>query len=212
MEGYGSNNVTSIPTQIFSVNNLILKKGQPEGPPFTDHMLAICKADTPVAFKAPRTSSHTEKKDSQGKKPGAKSGHKKQSSSKHPSVSSIEATKGGSSKAPIIFKTVHSKRKKESSSTKDSNPSQPPVSTPVDPGMHKEEQQVTGDPPSLRVTSKDGANLQLNSGMLAFTHIKPILLASFIIYSKSVLGCDATADSIAEVDPVKSAPNDSLPP
>ncbi|GJY94427.1 hypothetical protein Tco_0510788 [Tanacetum coccineum] len=67
MEGYGTNNVTCILTQIFSINNLILKKGQPEGPPFTNYMLAICKADTPVAFKAPRTSSHNEKKDSQGK-------------------------------------------------------------------------------------------------------------------------------------------------
>ncbi|GJU45399.1 retrovirus-related pol polyprotein from transposon TNT 1-94 [Tanacetum coccineum] len=52
MEGYGSDNVTSIPTQIFSVNNLILKKGQPEGPPFTTHMLAMCNVDVPVDKQA----------------------------------------------------------------------------------------------------------------------------------------------------------------
>ncbi|GJU81103.1 hypothetical protein Tco_1283468 [Tanacetum coccineum] len=119
-------------------------------------MLAICKADTPVAFKAPRTSSHTKKKDSQGKKPGAKSGHKKQSSLKHPSVSSIEATKG--------------------------------------------------------VTSEDGANPQLSSGMSAFTHIKAIFLAFFIIHFESALGYDASADSTAKTDLGKSAPNDYLPP
>ncbi|GJX14753.1 hypothetical protein Tco_0206511 [Tanacetum coccineum] len=39
--------------------------------------------------------------------------------------------KGGSSKAPIGSKTIHSKKRKESSSAMDSNPSQPPVSTPV---------------------------------------------------------------------------------
>ncbi|GJT02791.1 hypothetical protein Tco_0823960 [Tanacetum coccineum] len=66
MEGYGTDRVTIIPTQIFSVNNLILKKSQPEGPPFTAHMLSICNADAPVAFQAPKTSSHVEKKDSQG--------------------------------------------------------------------------------------------------------------------------------------------------
>ncbi|GJV92640.1 hypothetical protein Tco_1540453 [Tanacetum coccineum] len=145
------------------------------------------QADAPVAFKAPRTSSHTEKKDSQGKKPGAKSGHTKQSSSKHPSVSSIEATKGGSSKAPTGSKIGHSKRKKESSSAMDSNPSQPPLSTPVDLGMHKEDQQATGDPTSLGATT------------------------SFIIHSKFALGYDASVDSTAEADPGKSAPNDSLP-
>ncbi|GJV08110.1 hypothetical protein Tco_1345766 [Tanacetum coccineum] len=182
MEGYGTDNVTSIPTQIYSVNNLILKKGQPEGPPFIDHMLAIYKVDKPMAFKTPRTSSHTEKKDSQGKKPRAKSVHKKQSFSKHPAVSSIEATKGGSSKAPTGSKTGYSKRKKESSSAIDSNPSQPLVSKPMDPGMHKEDQKETSDPTSLGVTSEDGANPQLST------------------------------DSTAEADPGKSAPNDSLPP
>ncbi|GJT52987.1 hypothetical protein Tco_0988041 [Tanacetum coccineum] len=77
-----------------------------------------------------------------GTKPGAKLGHKKHStSSKQSSVSSKEATKGGSSKAPTSSKTGHSKKRKESSSAMDSNPIQPLVSTLVDIGMHKEDQQ-----------------------------------------------------------------------
>ncbi|GJU09600.1 hypothetical protein Tco_1131996 [Tanacetum coccineum] len=132
MEGYGSENVTLNPTQVFSVHNWTLKKNQPEGPPFTDHMLAICKADVPVEHKAPNTSSYTRKKDSKGKKPGAKSGHRKQpTSSKHHPLSKIEATKGGSSKAPIGSKTSHLVKETQSNSALDTNPSQPPTSTPV---------------------------------------------------------------------------------
>nr|GEU70446.1 hypothetical protein [Tanacetum cinerariifolium] len=133
-------------------------------------------------------------------------------SSKYPSVSSIKATKGGSSKASTGSKIGHSKRKKESNSAMDLNPRQPPVPTPVDLEMHKEDQQATGNPTSLGVTNKDGANPQLSSAMSTFTHIKPIFLASFIIHYESVLGCDASADSTAEADPGKSASNDSLPP
>ncbi|GKA91103.1 uncharacterized mitochondrial protein-like protein, partial [Tanacetum coccineum] len=48
----------------------------------------------PVEHKAPNTSSYTRKKDSKGKKPGAKSGHRKQpTSSKHHPLSKIKATK-----------------------------------------------------------------------------------------------------------------------
>ncbi|GKA05728.1 hypothetical protein Tco_0684848 [Tanacetum coccineum] len=95
-----------------------------------------------------------------------------------------EATKGGSSKVPTGSKTGHSKKRKESSSAMDSNPSQPPVSTPVDSGMHKEDQQATGVPTSLWVTSEARANPQLNSGN------------------------DASAISTAEADPKNSAPSD----
>ncbi|GJY99763.1 hypothetical protein Tco_0517193 [Tanacetum coccineum] len=120
--------------------------------------------------------------------PGAKPRHKKLStSSKQPSVSSREATKGGSSKASTSSKTGHSKKRKESSSAMDSNPSQPPVSTHVDTGMHKEEQQATGGPTSLGVTT------------------------SFIVHSESALGCDALADSTAEAVPGLSAPSDFVP-
>ncbi|GKB07975.1 hypothetical protein Tco_0836259 [Tanacetum coccineum] len=79
-----------------SVHNWTLKKNQPERPSFTDHILAICKAHVPVEHKAPNTSSYTRKKDSKGKNPGAKYGHKKQqTSSKHHPLSKIKAIKGG---------------------------------------------------------------------------------------------------------------------
>nr|GEX75197.1 hypothetical protein [Tanacetum cinerariifolium] len=67
MEGYEADTVTLNPTQIFSVHNWSLKKNQPEGPPFTAHMLAICNVNEPVAFKAPKTSSKDEKKSSLAK-------------------------------------------------------------------------------------------------------------------------------------------------
>ncbi|GJS14741.1 hypothetical protein Tco_0409213 [Tanacetum coccineum] len=58
--------------------------------------------------------------------------------------------------------------KKHSSSKQlfamDSNPSHPPFSTPMDTGMHKEDQQATGGLTSLRVTSEERANPQLSSG------------------------------------------------
>ncbi|GKB48856.1 hypothetical protein Tco_0899609 [Tanacetum coccineum] len=149
-EGYGDSKVTSYPTQVFSVNNWALKPNQPEEPLFIDHMLAICNAAELV---------HS-------------------TSSKQPYVSSKEATKGGSSKAPTGSKTCHLKKKKESSSAMDSNPSQTSASTPVVAEMHKEDQQAT---------------------------------ASFIVYSESASGCDASVDSIAEADPGLSAPNDSIP-
>ncbi|GKE27053.1 hypothetical protein Tco_1442437 [Tanacetum coccineum] len=127
-----------------SVNNWELKPNQPEGPPFTDHMLAICVAAKLVVFKAPKTSSNAERV-SQGKKPGAKPGHKKHSTSlKQPSGSNIEATKGRSSKAPTGSKIGYLKRKKESISAMDSNPSRTSASTPVVAEMHKEDKQATG--------------------------------------------------------------------
>nr|GEX39633.1 putative ribonuclease H-like domain-containing protein [Tanacetum cinerariifolium] len=162
----------------------VLKPNQPKEPSFTDHILAICALDKPVVFKAPKTSSRSESV-SQGAKPGAKTGHKKPATSKQPSMSNKEATKGGSSKAPIGSKTGHSKRRKESSSTMDSNPSRPSVSTPVDTKMHKEDQQATGDPTSLGVTSEERTNPQLSSVSIDFT---------------------------AKANPRLSGPNDSIPP
>ncbi|GJS53475.1 hypothetical protein Tco_0626837 [Tanacetum coccineum] len=98
-EGYGDGDVTLYPTQVFSVNNWAMKPNQPEEPPFTDHMLAICSAAKPVVFKAPKPSLNTERIP-QGTKPEAQPGHKKHStSSKQPSVFSREATKGVMSKA-----------------------------------------------------------------------------------------------------------------
>ncbi|GJT10285.1 hypothetical protein Tco_0857327 [Tanacetum coccineum] len=154
-ENYGIDEVTLYPTQIFSVNNWALKPNQPKEPPLIAHMLDICALDKPVVFKAPKTSSRVESV-SQGIKPRTKTGHKKPATSlKQPSVSSKEATKGGSSKAPNGSKTGHSKNRKEFSSAMDSNPSRPSVSTPVDTEMHKEDQQATGGPTSLGVTRHD---------------------------------------------------------
>ncbi|GJY83888.1 hypothetical protein Tco_0497264 [Tanacetum coccineum] len=101
-----------------------------------------------------------------GTKPRAKPkpGHKKHStSSKQPSVSRKEATKVGSSKAPTDSKTGHLKRKKESSLAMDSNPSQTSASTLVVAEVHKEDQQATGGPTFLGVTSEARANPQLSS-------------------------------------------------
>ncbi|GJS60436.1 hypothetical protein Tco_0655220 [Tanacetum coccineum] len=93
----------------------------------------------------------------------------------------------------------------------DSNPSQPPVSTTMDPGMHKEDQQATGGPTSLGVTSEARANPQLSSSMSAFNLNEPIYSASFIIHSESASGNDASAVSTAKVDPRNYAPSDFVP-
>nr|GEU63399.1 hypothetical protein [Tanacetum cinerariifolium] len=159
-----------------------LKPNQPKEPSLIDHMLAICALDKLVVFKTPKTSSR-DKSVSQGAKLRAKTRHKKPATSfKQPSVSSKKATKGESSKAPTGSKTGHSKRRKESSSTMNSNPSQPLVSIHMDTEMHKEDQQATGGLNYLGVTSEERANPQLSSNF------------------------------IAKADPGLSAPNDSIPP
>nr|GEX40536.1 hypothetical protein [Tanacetum cinerariifolium] len=73
-------------------------------------------------------------------------------------MSSKEETKGRSSIAPTGSKTGHIKRKKESSSIMDSNPSQTSASTIVVAEMHKEDQQATGDPKSLGCMDKGTKN------------------------------------------------------
>ncbi|GKE39958.1 hypothetical protein Tco_1463363 [Tanacetum coccineum] len=94
-------------------------------------MLAICAADKPMVFKAPKTSPKAERV-SQGTKTGAQTRHRK----------------------PLTYSKQSSMSSKE-----------PPVSTPVDTGMHKEDQQATGGPTSLGVTSEARANPQLSSGI-----------------------------------------------
>ncbi|GJR05247.1 hypothetical protein Tco_0528231 [Tanacetum coccineum] len=174
-------------------------------------MLAICNAAEPVVFKSLKPSFNAERV-SQGTKPGVKHGHKKHStSSKQPSVSSKEATEGGSSKAPTGSKTGHLKRKKESSLAMESNPSQTSTSTPVVAEMRKEDQQETGGPTSLGVTSEVRASPQRSSGMSGFNLIEPIYLESFITHSKFASGDDVSIVSTAEADPGKSAPTDFVP-
>nr|GEX26297.1 hypothetical protein [Tanacetum cinerariifolium] len=90
--GYGE----AVPTKRTQKRVFFLLGGEPT---FTDHMLAICTANTLVVFKVPKPSSNS-KRVPQDTKPRAKPGHKKHSSSKQSSVSSKEATKGGSFKAP----------------------------------------------------------------------------------------------------------------
>ncbi|GJS24700.1 hypothetical protein Tco_0453332 [Tanacetum coccineum] len=167
-EGYGDGDVTPYPTQVFSVNNWALKPNQPEEPLFTYHMLVICSVAKPMVFKAPKLSSNAERV-SQGINPGSQPGHKKHStSSKQPYVSSKEATKSGSSTIPTGSKTGHLKRKKDSSSTMESNLSQTSASTPMVTEMHKEDQQATGGPKSLGVTSEEKADPQLSSDQTQF--------------------------------------------
>ncbi|GKE20361.1 hypothetical protein Tco_1431873 [Tanacetum coccineum] len=99
---YANDSCTINPTQIFSIHNWALKPNQPEEPPFTEHMLAVCNLAAPNVPKAPKPSSIAERVP-QGTKPGAKPGHKKQStSSKQPFVSSREETKGHDASADFI--------------------------------------------------------------------------------------------------------------
>ncbi|GKB64822.1 hypothetical protein Tco_0921008, partial [Tanacetum coccineum] len=76
MPEYENKELTINPNQVFSVHNWALKPNQTEGPPFTDHMKAICNLDVPVDPKAPKPSIET-KEVPQGKRPGAKSGFRK---------------------------------------------------------------------------------------------------------------------------------------
>ncbi|GJR71468.1 hypothetical protein Tco_0083833 [Tanacetum coccineum] len=86
MPEYDNEELTINPTQVFSVHNWALKPNQTEGPPFIDHMKAICNLDVPVDSKAPKPSSHIEEVP-QGKKPGAKKKETQSSSAKDKSPS-----------------------------------------------------------------------------------------------------------------------------
>ncbi|GKB23109.1 hypothetical protein Tco_0862510 [Tanacetum coccineum] len=135
MEGYENDDVTLNPTQVFSVHNWALKKNQAEGPPFIDHMLAICNAKELVSFEAPKTSSKAEKK------------------------SKIKITKGVSfTKGGTRSQNGHSVKETQSSLAMYSNLIQPSASTPVVAKLHKDDQQATGSPTSLGVTSEEKAH------------------------------------------------------
>ncbi|GJX43428.1 hypothetical protein Tco_0260104 [Tanacetum coccineum] len=103
--------------------------------------------------------------------------------------------------------TSHSKRKKKSSSAKDSNLRQPPASTHVVAGIHKETLQASRDPTSLEVSIEERANPQLISVVSAST-TKPIFFDSTILHFESASGHEASAASAAKADPKISAPND----
>ncbi|GKG33298.1 hypothetical protein Tco_0433457, partial [Tanacetum coccineum] len=59
--------------------------------------------------------------------------------------------------------------------------------------------------------SEARANPQLSSGMSTFNLNKPIYTTSFIIYSESALGNDASVVSTTEADPRNFAPSDFVP-
>nr|GFC01368.1 hypothetical protein [Tanacetum cinerariifolium] len=166
------------------------------------HMLAICNADVPVEFKAPKTSSPAEKKVFKGKNLKASSGCRRKQSLKHTFESKTEASKS---------KTGHLDKENLSSSALDNNLSHASASTPVVDKLHKEDQQAAGGPTSLGVTSKEGADPQLSSGISTFIHIKSVSLASFTFHFESASGSDASANSTAKADPRKSTPHDSIP-
>ncbi|GKE22233.1 hypothetical protein Tco_1433745 [Tanacetum coccineum] len=58
---YANESLTINPAQVFSANNCALKQNQPEEPPFTEHMLAVCNTDVPNVPKAPKLSSNAER-------------------------------------------------------------------------------------------------------------------------------------------------------
>ncbi|GJV67993.1 retrovirus-related pol polyprotein from transposon TNT 1-94 [Tanacetum coccineum] len=99
--------------------------------------------------------------------------------------------------------------RKKSGTAKDTNLSQPPASTSMVTGMHKEVQQATSGQAFLRVTGKGGANPQLSS-VKSSSHSKHVFSAFTIVHFESASGHDASADSTAEADLGKSALKDSL--
>nr|GEX19559.1 hypothetical protein [Tanacetum cinerariifolium] len=76
---------------------------------------------------------------------------------------------------------------------------------------HKEDQQATSGPTSLRVTSEGRANSHLNSDMLAFNLNETIYSASFIIHFESASGNDALVASTSKADLGNSALSDFVP-
>nr|GEX78267.1 hypothetical protein [Tanacetum cinerariifolium] len=150
---YENEELTINPTQVFSVHNLTLKPNQPEEPPFTDHMKAICNLVVPVDSKAPKLSSQTEKVP-QGKKLEATTGLRSKRSLKHTSESKTKASKS---------QTSQSKIETQSSSAKDKIPSHPSPPTVVVGEMDKEAQQAAGSLTSLEAISEEGTHPQLSS-------------------------------------------------
>nr|GEU89791.1 hypothetical protein [Tanacetum cinerariifolium] len=60
MPEYDNEELNINPTPVFSVHNWTLKPNQPEEPPFTTHIKAICKLDVHVVSKALKPSLQTE--------------------------------------------------------------------------------------------------------------------------------------------------------
>ncbi|GJS87785.1 retrovirus-related pol polyprotein from transposon TNT 1-94 [Tanacetum coccineum] len=153
---YHKGNLTVNPTQVFRIHNWALKANQPDRPPFNKHMLEVCQIDVPNVPKAPEPSLHTKEQVPQGKKPRAKTRLKRKKSSKHTSESNTKASNSQAS---------HTDSKNLSTPVMDSHPSQPLAPTLMVAEMHKEDLQAASDLTSLGVTSEEGADPQLGSGM-----------------------------------------------
>ncbi|GJT39304.1 hypothetical protein Tco_0939169 [Tanacetum coccineum] len=129
-------------------------------------MKAICNTDVPVESKSSNTSLLAEKKGSQGKNPGARSGLRRRQSSKHTSESKTKASKS---------KTGHLNRENLSSSALDSNPNQLLASTPVVDEIHKEDQQAAGTNPSVLVDKTKSARDRLKTAhTISVPHPPPL--------------------------------------
>ncbi|GKD47112.1 hypothetical protein Tco_1271757 [Tanacetum coccineum] len=115
IEGYGNDNVTLNPTQVFSVHNWALKKNQVEGPPFT-----------PTCWLSTLQMSLWHSKLLE---PPQKLRRR---------LPKIEADKGFSLKGDTGSQTGHLVKETQSSSAKDTNQIQPLASRPVVAGMHKD--------------------------------------------------------------------------
>ncbi|GJW42809.1 hypothetical protein Tco_0071608 [Tanacetum coccineum] len=96
MPEYDNEELTINPTQVFNVHNWTLKPNQPEEPPFTTHIKAICHLDVHVDSKALKPSLQIEEVP-QGKTPEAKSGLRRKQSLKHTSESKTKASKSKTS-------------------------------------------------------------------------------------------------------------------
>ncbi|GKA15760.1 hypothetical protein Tco_0695507 [Tanacetum coccineum] len=167
MKDYENFEATSIPTPIFRVNYWTLKKDQPEGPPFTPHMMSIFTADEPEELQAPKSTLQTKELALEGSRPKAKTRGKKSI----PLLMNHLASKievpfiGPFLKEAIEAQKGHTKNK--SSKAKDKNPSQPSVSTHVVTEMHKEALQATNVQTSLGGTGEERVNPQLSRVMSA---------------------------------------------
>ncbi|GJT88111.1 hypothetical protein Tco_1069828 [Tanacetum coccineum] len=148
----------------WSVHNWALKKDQPKGPPFTDHMLAICTTNEPIVFQAPKSIRPADKMEPEGKKPGAKTRQRRKSVplTMNNHLSKLEAIKGAPlSKEDTKSQAGHSKRKKKSGTTKGKNLNQPSASTHMVAELYKEALQATSGPTSFGVIGEVRADPQL---------------------------------------------------
>ncbi|GJY53606.1 hypothetical protein Tco_0445270 [Tanacetum coccineum] len=206
MPAYGNDDLTLNPTQVFSVHNWALKPNQPEGPPFTDHMMAICNAEVPMKFRAPKPPQHLRRFPKEKGLALNFDSEENKLQSTHLSPK-LRQTKVGLLKVPLESKLAIQIKKL--------NPVRPWIQTKASlqllAKMHKEDQQAVGGPTSLGATNEGASDPQLSGGMSTSNHFKLFSLLLPFFHSESASRCDALADSTPEADHGISAPNDSIP-